>query len=254
MKRWLWIILPLIIAACGPASASPTVLPIPVNGQENTQAPGLSATGAFMLTAEMETVTAGYLDNESTSKKIMTSKSELGTAVEATMAAQPSETPLPALPTSAPFCQPTDLQRYFESNGAARQTLVSVGLKNTSAKACFLQSWPKVLLEDPQGRALNVDYSYMDIGLSVPGSTATEAANEAGTARVGLWPGWSVWANLVWQNWCAAPVNGGVVIQLTFKNSGVINIPTDIPSGGTCTAQGQRSSVGIAKLVLVPAP
>jgi hypothetical protein len=41
---------------------------------------------------------------------------------------------------------------------------------------------------------------------------------------------------------------------MTFNHIGVINIPTDVAGGGTCNAQGSRSYVGIAKLVLVPAP
>jgi hypothetical protein len=129
-----------------------------------------------------------------------------------------------------------------------------VGLKNNGSQACFLQTWPQIRLFDSQGKALDVDYNYFDIGLGAPGSTATEEAKEANTAKVGLWPGWSVWANLVWYNWCPAPVSGGVVIRLNFNGTGIISIPTDIAGGGTCNAQGQRSFVGINKLVLVPEP
>jgi hypothetical protein len=117
-----------------------------------------------------------------------------------------------------------------------------------------LQTWPQVRLVDQQGKALDVEYGFFDIGPGTTEAAATERAQEYATAKVGLWPGWSVWENLIWQNWCAAPVSGGIVIRLTFNNSGVINIPTDIQAGGPCNAKGQRSYVGIAKLVLMPAP
>ena len=250
MKHWLLLILPFIMAAC----ASPTVLVTPANGQAGTQAPGFSATKLYQLTEPAETFIAGYPKNDATITALMAGKYALGTAMAATATAQPSETPLPIVPAGAPFCQPADLQGSFGSNGATQSILLSAGLKNTSAEACFLQSWPQVRLVDRQGRLLDVEYSYFDFGLSAPGSTATEEAKEANTAKVGLWPGWSVWANLVWYNWCAAPVSGGVVIRMTFNNSGVINLPTDIPGGGTCNTPGQRSYVGINKLVLVPSP
>jgi hypothetical protein len=230
------------------------VLETVAGGQEYTQVAGLSPTKLFALTAEMETVTAGYPHNDATITAIMAGKSALGTAMAATMTAQPSETPLPAVPPEAPFCQPADLQSSFGSNAATQSILLSAGLKNTGSQACFLLIWPEVRLVDRQGKVLEVDYGYFDLGFSVPGSAATERAQEYATAKVGLWPGWMVWANLIWQNWCAAPVSGGVVIRLNFNHSGVINIPTDIQAGGTCNAQGQRSYVGIAKLVLLPAP
>lgn len=254
MKRWLFFILPFIIAACGPASASPTAVATAVNGQEYTQVSGFSATKLFQLTAEVETTTANSPQNDATITAIMAGKSNLGTAMAVTMTAQPSETPLPTVPASAPFCHPADLQRSFESNAATQQILLSAGLKNTGTQACFLQVWPQVRLMDQQGRALDVDYGYFDIRFGTAGAAATEQAQEYATAKVGLWPGWSVWVNLLWQNWCAAPISGGVVIRLTFNNSGVINIPTEIQGSGTCNASGQRSYVGVAKLVLIPSP
>ena len=254
MKCWLWIILPLIIAACSPASSSPTVLPTTVNRQEYTQAPGFSSTKFSMLTAEMETVTAGYPKNDATITAIMKSKYTLGTAMAATMTAHPSETPLPVVPPEAPFCQLADLQSSFGSNAATQTILLSAGLKNTGSQACFLQIWPEVRLVDRQGKALNVEYGFFDMGPGTAEAAATERAQEYSTARVGLWPGWIVWENLIWQNWCAAPVSGGVVIRLRFNNSGDINIQTNIQAGGTCNAQGQHSYVGIAKLMLQPAP
>ena len=255
MKRWLCFILPFIMAACGPASASPAGLPTSLNGQENAQVPGFSATKLFQLTAEGETATAGAPENDATVTAILVDKSAQGTAMAVTMTAlPPSETPLPTVPADAPFCKPADLQISFASNAATQSILLSAGLKNTGSSACFLQAWPQVRLFDQQGRPLDVNYGYFDIGFSMPGAAATERAKEYATARVGLWPGWSVWANLIWQNWCAAPVSGGAVIQLTFNNSGVIKIPTDIQAGGSCNAAEQPSYVGVAKLVLVPAP
>jgi len=254
MKRWFLLILPFIVAACEPASSSLTVVATTVNGQEFTQAPGFSVTKLSMLTAQAETVTTGYPKNDATFTALMASKYALGTAMAATVTAQPSETPLPAIPAEAPFCQPADLQSSFASNAATQQILLSTGLKNTGAEACFLQTWPQVRLVDRQGKALDVDYGYFDIGSGNAGAAATKRAQEYASAKVGLWPGWSVWVNLIWQNWCAAPVSVGIVIRLTFNNSGVINIPTDVQAGGPCNAQGQRSYVGIAKLVLMPAP
>ncbi len=207
-----------------------------------------------MLTEEVETTIAGYPGNDATVTAIMGNKYAQGIAMAAAMTSQPSETPLPAVPAEAPFCSPTDLQSSFGSNAAAQSILLSAGLKNSGSQACFLQAWPEVQLVDKQEKVLDVDYGYFDIGLGIAGAAATERAQEYATARVGLWPGWSVWANLIWQNWCAAPVKGGAVIQLRFKGSGVINVPTDIQAGGACNAQGQRSYVGIAKLVLFPAP
>ena len=254
MKRVFLFILPLIMAACGAASSSPTATPTAVNGQAFTEVPGFSATKLHMLTEEAETVTAGYPKNDATITAIMAGKYAGGTAMAASMTAQPSETPLPTVPADAPFCQPTDLQRSFGSNAATQAILLSAGLKNTGTSACFLQTWPQVRLTDPQGRALELSYGYFDIGIGNAGEAATEQAKDYASAKVGLWPDWSVWANLIWQNWCAAPVTGGVVIRLNFKNTGIITIPTDIQSGGTCNANGSPAYLGISKLVLVPFP
>jgi Protein of unknown function (DUF4232) len=250
MKRWLLLILPFIMAAC----ASPTVLVTPANGRAGTQTTAFSATKLYQLTEPAETFIAAYPKNDATITALMAGKYTLGTAVAATATAQPSETPLPVVPAEAPFCQPADLQGSFASNAATQTILLSAGLKNTGSQACFLQSWPLVRLVDKQGQGLDVDYGYFDIGFSVPGAAATQRAQEYATAKVGLWPGWTVWANLIWQNWCAAPLSGGAVIRMSFNNSGVINVPTNIQAGGPCNGPGQRSYVGVAKLVLVPAP
>jgi hypothetical protein len=255
MKHFLFFILPCILVACGLASPGTVAVPTVVNGQEYTQAPGFPATKLFQLTAEAETVTAGYPKNDATITAIMENKYAGGTAMAETMTAQPSETPIPTVPAEAPFCKSTDLKSSFSSNAATQTILLSGGLTNISASPCFLQVWPQVLLVDQQGRPLDVDYGYFDMGPGTAGSAATQRAQEYTTAKVGLWPGWSIWANLFWQNWCGKSITGGVVIRLTFNNNtGVINIPTDIGDGGACNAPGSRSYVGIAKLVLVPAP
>ena len=255
MKRIAFLILPFILAACGSASPAPTAVPTALNGQEFTQVPGFSATKQFMLTSEAETVTAGYPKNDATITAILANKNALGTAMAATMTAQPSETPLPTVPPSAPFCRPADLKAAFGSNAATQTILLSAGLTNISAAPCFLLVWPQVQLTDGQSRPLDVDYGYFDMGPGDAGSAATQRAQDYATAKVGLWPGWTVWANLIWQNWCAAPVSGGAVIQMNFSNTtGQLKISTDVQTGGTCNAPGQRSYVGIAKLVLVPLP
>jgi hypothetical protein len=246
MKRCVGFILPFFLAACTVARVAATQTP--------TQ-PAFEQTKLAMLTAQAETMTGGPSPSAGTITAIMANKYASGTSAAGTMTTQPSETPLPTVPAEAAFCHPADLQTSFGSNGATQTILLSAGLKNTSTQACFLQAWPQVLLLDRQDKPLNVDYGYFDLGFGVAGYTATQRAQEYTTAKVGLWPGWSVWINLIWQNWCAAPVSGGAVLRLTFNNpTGVLKIPTDIQGGGTCNAQGQRSYVGIAKLVLIPTP
>lgn len=246
MKRFLFFILPCILAAC----AAP---PVPA-----TKIPTESAferTKLFAITAEAETQTSGYPANDATITAIMANKYALGTAMAATMTAQPSETPIPTIPPDSPFCRPADLKTSFGSNAATQQILLGAGLTNISATPCFLQAWPQVLLVDRQGRPLDVDYSYFDIGAGDAISAATQQAQESATARIGLWPGWEAWLSLAWGNWCGPPFSEGVVLRLTLiNNSGVINITTDIQAGGACNAPGYRSSVGISKLGLVMPP
>jgi len=246
MKRILFFILPCILAAC----AAPLV--------PTTKVPTESAfdrTKLFAITAEAETQTNGYPANNATITAIMANKYALGTAMAATMTAQPSETPVPAIPPDSPFCHPADLKTSFGSNAATQQILLGAGLTNISNTPCFLQAWPQVLLVDQQGKPLDVDYSYSDVGAGDAVSDATEQAQESATARIGLWPGWEAGFQLAWGNWCGKPSSGGVVIRLTLiNNTGVINIPTDISGGGACNAPGYRSFVGISKVGLVMPP
>ena len=220
-----------------------------MHGQMVTQAPGLAATKLFQLTAEAETITAGYPKNDATITAILASKYALGTAMAATMTAQPSETPIPTIPPDSPLCHPADLKSSFSSNAATQQILLGAGLTNTSHTPCFLQAWPQVVLVDRQGQAVDVDYHYFEMGPADASAAATEQARDSTTAKVGVWPGWTAWLNLAWSNWCGAPISGGVELRLTLMgNVGVITILTDIASGGPCNAKGYRSSVGIAKL------
>ena len=245
MKGWLSFILPWFLVACAARPAVTTQTP--------TQA-ALDQTNFFTLTAKVETQISVYKTRGATKTAIIASYHDFETVNAKMETLRPSETPLPKVPADAPFCQPANLVRFFTSNGGTQQSLVSAGLKNTGTSACFLQVWPQVRLEDGQGKVLDVDYGYFDIGFSPPGAAATQRAQAYATAKVGLWPGWAVWVNLIWQNWCADPVSGGTVIRLTFNNSGVISIPTDVAGGGTCNAPGKRSYVGITKLVLMPTP
>ncbi len=247
MKRILFFILPWFLAAC-------VVPPVPA-----TELPTESAferTKLFSLTAEAETVTSGYPANNATITAIMATKYAGGTEMAATMTAQPADTPVPAIPPDSPFCRPADLKTSFGSNAATQQILLGAGLTNISNTPCFLQAWPQVVLMDRQGNPLDVDYNYFEMGTGDASSAATEQARGSTSAKVGVWPGWTAWLNLAWSNWCGEPISGGVVIQLTLINTvGVLNIPTDIQSGGACNAPGYRSSGGISKfLPAMPPP
>ena len=248
MRRLLLLIVPCILAACGPASPGPVADPTAVNGQMYTQAPGFSATKLFQLTVEVETRTAGYPKNDATITAIMASKYGMGTAMAETMTAMPTETPIPTIPPDSPFCRPADLKTSFQSMGATQSILLGAGLKNISNGPCFLQAWPQVLLVDQRGKPLDVDYNYFEMGPGDASSAATEQARDAATARVSLWPGWTAWLNLIWMNWCGAPIPGGAVIRLKlWENNGTMTIPTDLQTGGTCNAPGYRSSVSVSK-------
>jgi len=247
VRRYLFLILPCILAAC----AAP---PVPAT-KVLTEA-AFERTKLYGLTAEAETVTSGYPANDATITAIMATKYAGGTEMAASMTAQPSETPIPTIPPDSPVCRPADLKTSFGSNAATQQILLGAGLMNISDTPCFLQAWPQVLLVDQQGKPLDVDYNYFDVGAGDAISAATEQAQESTTVWIGLWPGWEAGFQLAWGNYCGKPFSGGVVIQLTLMNdAGVINIPTDIiEAGGACNAPGYQSSVGISKLSLVMPP
>jgi hypothetical protein len=255
MQRFILIIVPCILVACAAPYPAPSASPTPAAGPVVTPVPALASTKTYLLTAESATMTASIPENDATITAILAAKSAGGTAIAGTMTALPSETPLPTLPADAPYCQPGGLRASYGSNAATQTILLSLGLANSGSQPCFLDAWPQEALLDRQGQPLDVDYGYFDMGLGSAGVAATQRAREYATARVGLWPGWIVWANLIWQNWCAASIPGGVIIQLTFSHApGTIQVPTDVQSGGTCNAPGQRSYVGIARLVLMPSP
>jgi hypothetical protein len=247
MKRFLFFILPCILVTCAAPSVPVTKVP--------TES-AFERTKLFAITAEAETQTSGYPANDATITVIMANKYALGTEMAATMTAQPTFSLTPTIPPESPACRLVDLKTSFASNGATGSILLGAGLINISSTPCYLQAWPKVLLVDRQGKPLDVDYNYFDIRAGDAASAATEKAQESTTAKVGIWPGWTVWLNLIWSNWCNVPVSGGVVIHLTLSNNaGVVDIPTDINAGGACNAPGYRSSVGISKMEsAIPSP
>ena len=240
MKRILAFILPWFLVACAAPALSMPAVP-----SESV----FDRTKLFALTAEAETQTSGYPANEAMLTAIMSSKYALGTAMAATLTAQPSGTPAPDIPADSPFCELADLKTTFGSNAATQQILLGVGLTNISRNPCFLQAWLQVVLVDQQGHPLDVEYHYFEMGPADAQAAATEQARESTIAKVGILPGWTVWLNLVWSNWCGDAISGGVVIRLTLiENGGVLNVPTAIEVGGACNAPGYASSVGISKL------
>ena len=247
MKNFLFFILPFLLAACAAS-------PVPA-----TNTPDVSAfdrTKLFAITAEAETQSGGYPANDATITAIMGNKYAGGTAAAASMTAQPSETPTPMIPPDSPYCHPDDLKTSFNSMGATQNIMLSAGLTNISGTPCYLQAWPQDLLVDRQGNPQDVEYHYFEMGPADAAAAATEQAMESTSARIGVWPGWEGWVNLIWSNWCDAPVSGGVVIHLTLgNNAGVMDIQTDIQAGGACNAPGYRSSVGISKMEsTIPTP
>jgi hypothetical protein len=236
MKRFLLIILPCILAACTPGAPF---------GKPPTATTSIKL---LQLTAEAETVTAGYPRNDATITAIMANKYAGGTAMAETMTAMPGATPVPTIPPDSPFCRSADLRIFFQSMGATQSILLGAGVTNIGSAACFLQAWPQVTLVDQQGRPLDVDYTYYEMGPGDAASAATEQARDAAAAMVGVPPGWTAWLNLIWMNWCGAPISGGAVIRLKLWDyAGTIAIPTGLQNGGTCNAPGYRSSISIAK-------
>jgi hypothetical protein len=243
MKRFLYIILLLILTAC-------TSSPLPATNVPTESA--FERTKLFAITAEAETQTSGYPANDATFSAILAFKSAGGTAMAATMTAQPTETPVPPSPTitsDSPSCRPEDLKTDTISGPPATggQFIFGAVLTNISATPCFLQAWPQVLLMDRQDQPLDVDYNYFDASAGDAAAAATRQVQESATTKIGLSPGWSVMLSLIWRNWCGTPVSGGAVIRLTLiNNAGVINIPTDIQA--FCDYPGFRSYVSISKL------
>jgi len=254
MRRFRLLIVPCILTACVSTAPTPARQTPTLEWKDSTET-AVIPPKILMMTAEAETETMSAPANSATITAIMPTKYAGGTEMAATMTAQPTETPVPTIPPDSPFCRPVDLKTSFASNGATGNILLGAGLTNISGIPCYLQAWPQVLLVDQQGKPLDVDYGYFDMGTSDATSAATEQAQESATAKVGLWPGWTVWLNLIWQNWCGAPVSGGVVIHLTLINdAGTINVPTDVQAGGACNAPGFRSYIGISKFGLAMPP
>jgi hypothetical protein len=205
-------------------------------------------TKIFQITAEAETQTGGYPANGATITAIVAGKNAFGTAMAATLTAQPSETPLPAVPADSPDCRPESFKTSFGSNGATGSITLNAGLTNIGAEPCFLQAWPQVVLADRRGKPLDADYGYFDLSAGDAASAATAHSRESETAKIGVLPGWTASLFLIWQNWCGGDIPGGAIIRLTLiHNLGTIEISTDLESGGRCDAPGYRSYVGISK-------
>ncbi len=245
MKPILYVML-LMLAACASAQAG---------GTSPTES-AFEQTKLFPLTAEAETVTAGYPRNDATITAIMETKYAAGTAMAATMTALPTETPVPTIPPESAYCRPQDLKASARAEGATQNIFIGVEITNTGASACFLQKWPLVELVDGQGHLLEVDrWYYTDSGPESYTQVATLQASEGTTARVGLQPGWSAGLSLVWYDWCGGTVPGGAVIRLTLGGgAGVLAIPAGVEGGGTCNDPGTRSSYTINNIEFLPQP
>lgn len=184
----------------------------------------------------------------------MATKFTGGTEAVETMTAMPTLTLTPAIPSDSPLCTPDELKVTFNLNGAMQDVLLGAGFTNLGNSPCYMQAWPQVILVDGQSHPLDVDYHYFDLH-SDASTGATEQARDSGTAKAGLWPGWIAEFTLMWGNWCGKPVPGGAVIRLTLMNHlGTIHIPTGVSAGGTCNAPGDRSTVGISNLEVLPPP
>jgi hypothetical protein len=232
-----------LLAACAPPSVSAIKTP---------PQPAFVRTKIYLNTAEVETQTSAYPANDATITAILASKYALGTAMAGTMTAQPSETPLPILPTiplDSAYCGPDGLKSTFGWDGAAGNILFGAVLTNIRDVPCFMQAWPQVILVNRQGKPLDSDYGYFDTNADDAALAATAQAQESATAKIGVRPGWTASLSLNWQNWCAAGVQDGVIIRLTlFDNLGALDIPADFGWTGKCESlPGARSFVSISK-------
>lgn len=249
MKQSASLLAVILLVGCASIATHPTTEHKPISTEK-----AFALTKAFGITAEAETETEVSPKSGATVTAIVATKFAGATEMAATMAAIPTLTATPAIPTDSPPCAPVSLKTSFGSNGATGNILLGASFTNISPSPCFMQAWPSVILADRQGNPLDVDYGYFDFGTDASGA-ATEQARDSATARVGLWPGWTAWISLMWGNWCEKPVTGGVLIRLTLPNHlGTINISTDISAGGTCNASSYRSYVGISNLNVAPPP
>ncbi len=232
-----------LLAACAAPSGSAT---------KTHAVSGFNLTELSQTTAQAGTQTSGHPAANATVSAMMASKHALWTAVAATITAQTSATPLPILPTippESPYCGPDSLKATFGWGGATGNILFGAVLTNIGGAPCFLQAWPQVILVNRQGKPLDSDYGYFDTNAGDAASAATAQARESATAKIGVWPGWTASLSLVWQNWCAAGVQDGVIIRLTlFNNLGTLDIPADFGWTGQCVPlPGSRSHVNISK-------
>lgn len=247
MKSLAFLILAVLLTGCSATPALPTQSP---------SAEAFQQTKLFVITADVETQIAGYPKNDATVTAVMASKYAGGTEAAGTMTAQPSLTPTPTIPSDSPLCRPGDLKTDFRAMGGSGGSMgLSAGLTNISGRACYLQSWPQVVLTNPQGQPLEINYSYTENGVGNLSTAATQQAQESTTAKFGLPAGRTTWVGMIWQNWCQAPIRGGAVMRLTLMgDAGVIEIPTGLESSGQCEAGNLPSVATIEKIELTVPP
>jgi photosystem II stability/assembly factor-like uncharacterized protein len=237
------------LVACGPVIPSNRPLQNePILSQTATE-PVFILTKFAGITAEAETQTAISPKNDATLTAILATKFVGATQAAGTITAQPTETPIPAIPTNAAFCTPADLKTNYAASGSTGSALLSVVMTNINAP-CYLQAWPQATLVDVQGNALDVDYSYLDLNSSESASASIE--------KIGLGHGWTARFDLIWSDsrtWCGAPVIGNLVIRLKLMNeSGILEVPTDFQPGTVCDPPSSRTSVIVSKIYLEPPP
>ncbi len=246
MKYSLALILPCILAAC---AFSPDVRQAgtPTPGPERASAEAANKTKLFSLTGEVDTITALSPKNDLTQTVIVAGKIQAGTEMAETLTAQPTPTSRRTLSSSAEACIPASLKASVSFQGATGNMFLALRLINMGSTECYLPLWPQVILVDPAGSPLNIDYRYWDMNSSTPQAGATEQARSGGSDRLGLLPGQSAGFSMLWSNWCGPSVAGNVMLRLTLGGgAGAADIPTDLQAGGRCDAPGSNSTLSIS--------
>ncbi len=232
--KLIWAILPfLALTACASAVAQspnqttvPTLLAtIPPAGQ--TEQPGgivsPGPTGLFIT-------------------QVMATKYAMRTEY----AAYPTQTPTPTIAPGSPDCLPADLETAFNANGATGRIDLEVAVTNVSGSACFLPSWPQVELLDHSGKKLDIIYDYVYFNANPSTLPPTQESNPGKPLIYGMEAGQTAGLALLWGNWCAGPVIGGVIIRIyLLGTSGWMDIPADIGGGGYCDDPGGPSTIDV---------
>lgn len=231
MKRFLLLIVPCILVACGYASSNLNEIQTATSRGMETYAAKFVSTKMFQLTAESETITAGFPKNDATITAIMASKYAGGTAVAATMSAMPTLTLTPTIPPESLPCSTKDLRANYEGAMGATQSLtIGVGLTNIGKLPCFLEIRPQAVLVDQNGIPLDIQYSF---------SSDTPLDPHA---KLGLPPGRMAGFMLWWGNWCLPIVKPAILVRLTLAgNGGTFAVPTNLTGGPVCSDPGNKS-------------